>query len=131
MHFFKHTLLVFFTAAMLVSCGTAEGPDVVVEKFENAMNRLDFETAKTYAANDIISWIEIVKMGIAADDIEEQKKESENISVRIVETAYVDGKNKAIVTIEVINGDEVEKKERYLVKQDGKWKVTTHWLIPE
>ena len=119
-------------ASMVMACSTAESPEVVIQKFEEAMIRLDFETAKTYAANDIVSWIEIVKMGVSAGDIDRLRDDTTKKTVRIIDVAYVEGKKAAIVNLEVMNGDQVEdRKERYLVKKDGRWLVTTHWLISE
>lgn len=117
--------------SLLAACSTTEPPEAVAEKFEKAMIGLDFETAKAYATNDIISWITIVKMGISANDIDRLKEEAKHISVRVGEVTYVNDKKAAIVNIEVFDGDSlVDRKERYLVKKDGRWLVTTHWLIP-
>jgi len=102
---------------LIAACTTVDTPKSVAEKFMNALNKQDFETAKKYGTEDTGKLLDMMsglaKMGASADTVSKERK------VEML-TEKIEG-DKATVTYKM--EDKAGEEPLSLVKQDGKWKV--------
>jgi hypothetical protein len=117
-------LLVIFTIG---ACKGGDKPENVAKEFLTALNKLDYEKAKTFGNEETGKMVDMIKMFSGNTDeakLAEAKKKSENVKIEITNTEMV-GDSAAVCQYKVsgIEGQDAKEDKIDLIKKEGKWMV--------
>lgn len=112
----------------LAACSSSNTPEAVAEKFNKALYKADFATAKTLCTEESKQAVDFIA-AFASEKLDEMKKadvEYETTEVKISEdgnSAVVKGIVKGAIDLKTGEVTESNESKLNLVKQDEKWLV--------
>ncbi|MDR0660913.1 MAG: DUF4878 domain-containing protein [Prevotellaceae bacterium] len=121
MKLLKNLLLLFLFTATACSKDT---PDTVVTNFQDALEKMDLERAKSYISKDAIPIFDmLIKM--ADENGSEDIEAGQDITFTIKSVDINDAEDIAAVISQMIDnsGGVVDETTFSLVKEEGKWKI--------
>lgn len=124
--FFNLSLILLIVIA-LGACKGGDKPEKVAKEFLTALNKLDYEKAKTLGTEETGKMIDMIKMFSGNSDeakLAENKKKAENVKIEILNTE-MQGDTAAVCQYKVsgIEGQEPKEEKIDLIKKEGKWLI--------
>jgi uncharacterized protein YpmS len=114
-------ILILATLMAMAACGKKASPEGVADSFLTALEKKDFEAAKTMATPESDGMISIIESFMA-----NMKEEDMGVYQHKITNTVVEG-DSAQVSYEIwtsLKPDEREKQELKIVKVDGQWKAS-------
>lgn len=126
MKYLKFFIAGFLFLLMLSSCGGTDSPESVVLKYFEAVDRMDFALAKTYAAKETAPAFDVLIKMAEEECLSKSQEEDSSIKVTVKSVEVSEDKKTANVVVEMVagNGVVVDESEIHLVEEEGAWKVT-------
>jgi len=119
--------LVLLVIVTLGACKGGDKPENVAKEFLTALNKLDYDKAKTFGNEETGKMVDMIKMFSGNTDeakLAEAKKKAENVKIEITSTEMV-GDTAAVCQYKVsgIEGQDAKEDKIDLIKKEGKWLV--------
>lgn len=119
--------LVLLAIVALGACKSGDKPENVAKEFLTALNKLDYEKAKTFGNEETGKMVDMIKMFSGNTDeakLVEAKKKAENVKIEVTNTEMVSD-SAAVCQYKVsgIEGQDPKEDKIDLIKRDGKWLV--------
>jgi hypothetical protein len=119
--------LVLLVVVSLGACKGGDKPENVAKEFLTALNKLDYDKAKTFGNEETGKMVDMIKMFSGNTDeakLTEAKKKAENVKIEITNTEMI-GDTAAVCQYKVsgIEGQDPKEDKIDLVKKEGKWLV--------
>ncbi len=120
--------LVLLVVVSMGACKSGDKPEPVAKEFLTALNKMDYEKAKTFGTEETGKMVDMIKSFSAMDGDEtklaEIKKKAEKVKIEILKTEII-GDTVAVCQYKVSGIEDQDSKEDKieLIKRDGKWLV--------
>ncbi len=118
--------LVLLVVVSMGACKSGGKPETVAKEFLTALNKMDYDKAKTFGTEETGKMIDMVKAFSGGDEakLAEAKKKVEKAEIEILKTELL-GDTAAVCQYKVsgIEGQDPKEDKIDLVKKDGKWLV--------
>lgn len=119
--------LVLLVVATLGACKGGDKPENIAKEFLTALNKLDYDKAKTFGNEETGKMVDMIKMFSGNTDeakLAEAKKKADNVKIEITNTELI-GDSAAVCQYKVsgVEGQDPKEDKIDLIKKDGKWFV--------
>ena len=120
--------LVLLVVVSMGACKSGGKPETVAKEFLTALNKMDYDKAKTFGTEETGKMVDMIKsfssMGGDEAKLAEAKKKTEKAEIEILKTE-MNGDTAAVCQYKVkgIEGQEPKEDKIDLVKRNGKWLV--------
>jgi hypothetical protein len=120
--------LVLLVVVAMGACKSGGKPETVAKEFLTALNKMDYDKAKTFGTEESGKMIDMMKsfsaMGGDEAKLAESKKKLEKVQVEILKTEII-ADTTAVCQYKLtgIEGQDAKEDKIDLVKRDGKWLV--------
>ena len=124
MRVLRMLLLTVSVSLLLFACGGGSStPEVVAEKYFEAVKNVDFDGIRSCLSKDAIVGFDRGIASLGDEDIKQIKEQSATGEEIKVLRSEINGDN-AIVYFEQTHGDHSHEYQIPLVKENGEWKIT-------
>jgi len=120
--------LVLLVVVSMGACKSGGKPENVAKDFLTALNKMDYDKAKTFGTEETGKMVEMVQafssMGGDTTKLAEMKKKAEKAEIEILKTEMA-GDTSAVCNYKLtgIEGQDPKEDKIDLVKRNGKWLV--------
>jgi hypothetical protein len=120
--------LLLLVVVSMSACKSGGKPETVAKEFLTALNKMDYDKAKTFGTEETGKMVDMIKsfstMGGDEAKLAEAKKKTEKAEIEILKTEMA-GDTAAVCQYKLtgIEGQEPKEDKIDLVKRDGKWLV--------